>query len=129
MGGSYMAMNTAGYQAYKKTQIQTADQGTLILICYDGAVNFLRKAKKAQEDNNEVERTTFLNKAQNVIWELTNSLNMEAGEIARNLEAIYNYMIRRILDADFHKNMDAIDEVIRHLLELREAWEKIIKKT
>jgi flagellar secretion chaperone FliS len=124
-----MAINTMGYQAYKKTQIQTADQGTLILICYDGAVNFLRKAKKAQEDKNEAERTTFLSKAQSVILELANSLDMEVGEIAHNLEAIYNYLIRRIIDADYHKNTEAIDEVIHHLMELREAWEKIIKKT
>lgn len=124
-----MAINTMGYEAYKKTQIQTADQGTLILLCYDGAVNFLRKAKKALEDNDDSARITLLNKAQNVLWELTNSLNYDAGEIAYNLEAIYNYMIRRIIDADFHKNMEAIDEVIHHLLELRESWEKIIKKT
>ncbi|HNY64880.1 MAG TPA: flagellar export chaperone FliS [Deltaproteobacteria bacterium] len=124
-----MAVNTMGYEAYRKTQIQTADQGTLILMCYDGAVNFLRKAKKAQEENNEEARTTFLTKAQNVIWELTNSLNYDAGELAYNLESIYNYMIRRIIDADYHKNAAAIDEVVHYLLELRESWEKIIKKT
>lgn len=124
-----MAINTAGYQAYKKTQIQTADQGTLILLCYDGAVNFLRKAKKAREEGDEGARTSFLNKAQNVVWELTNSINYDAGEIAYHLESIYNYMIRRILDADYHNNANAVDEVIGYLLELRESWEKIIKKT
>jgi len=124
-----MAINTMGYQAYKKTQIQTADQGSLILLCYDGAVNFLRKAKKAREDGNEEARSSFLNKAQNVLWELTNSINYDAGEIAYHLESIYNYMIRRILDADYNDNAGALDEVIGYLLELRESWEKIIKKT
>lgn len=124
-----MAINTMGYQAYKKTQIQTADQGSLILLCYDGAVNFLRKAKKAREDGNEEARSGFLNKAQNVLWELTNSINYDAGEIAYHLESIYNYMIRRLLDADYHNNAGALDEVIGYLLELRESWEKIIKKT
>jgi flagellar secretion chaperone FliS len=124
-----MAINTIGYDAYKKTQIQTADQGTLILMCYDGTVNFLRKAKKAIEENNIEARSTFLNKAQNVIWELSNSLNFDAGAIAHNLEAIYNYMIRRIIDADYHNTAEPIDEVIHHLQELRESWEKIIKKT
>lgn len=124
-----MAFNTTGYDAYKKTQIQTADQGSLILICYDGAVNFLRKAKKAHEDRNDEARRTFLNKAQKVIWELTNSLNFDAGQIAYNLESIYNYMIRRIIDADYHNTTEPIDEVIQYLLDLRESWEKIIKKT
>jgi flagellar secretion chaperone FliS len=124
-----MSINTMGYEAYKKTQIQTADQGSLILICYDGAINFLKKAKKAQQDNDEQTRTTSLNKAQGLLWELINGLNHDAGEIAYNLEALYNYMIRRIVDADYHKNLDALDEVVTYLQELKESWEKIIRKT
>jgi flagellar secretion chaperone FliS len=121
--------NMMGYEAYKKTQIQTASQGTLILICYDGTVNFLKKAKKAHEENDLETWHTCINKAQNVIWELVNSLNYDAGEIAYQLDSIYNYMIRRIIDADINKNINPIDEVISHLLELRESSEKIIKKT
>jgi flagellar secretion chaperone FliS len=124
-----MSINTMGYEAYKKTQIQTADQGSLILICYDGAINFLKKAKKAQQDNDEQTRITSLNKAQGLLWELINGLNHDAGEIAYNLEALYNYMIRRIVDADYHKNLDALDEVVTYLQELKESWEKIIRKT
>lgn len=124
-----MSINSAGYEAYKKTQIQTADQGSLILICYDGAISFLKKARNAQQDNDEQTRTVCLDKAQSVLWELINGLNFDAGEIAYNLEALYNYMIRRIVDADYHRNLDALDEVITYLQELRESWEKIIKKT
>ncbi len=124
-----MSMNSIGYEAYKKTQVQTADQGTLILICYDGALNFLRKSKKAHQDNDEQVWTNNLNKAQNVLWELLNSLNFDAGEIAYSLESLYNYMIRRIIDAEYHKNIEAVDEVITYLQELKGSWEKIIKKT
>jgi flagellar secretion chaperone FliS len=127
--GVYAMANMMGYQAYKKTQIQTADQGSLILMCYDGAVTFLRKAKKAHEEKAFEAWATNILKAQNVIWELTNSLNFEAGEIANNLESIYNYMIRRIIDADVKRATEPLDEVIHYLLELRETWEKIIKKT
>ncbi|HQJ09703.1 MAG TPA: flagellar export chaperone FliS [Deltaproteobacteria bacterium] len=118
-----------GYETYKKTQIQTADQGSLILICYEGAITFLKKAKKAQQDNDEETRTDAFTKAQGLIWELVNGLNYDAGEIAYNLEALYNYMIRRIIDADYHRNLDAVDEVVGYLQELRESWEKIIRKT
>jgi len=118
-----------GYEAYKKTRIQTADQGSLILICYDGAITFLKKAKKAQQDDNEETRTDAFSKAQGLLWELVNGLNYDAGEIAYNLEALYNYMIRRIVDADYHRDLDAVDEVVGYLQELRESWEKIIRKT
>jgi flagellar secretion chaperone FliS len=123
-----MSINAMGYEAYKKTQIQTADQGSLILICYDGAINFLKKAKKAQQDNDEPTRSISFNKAQGLLWELKNGLNFDAGEIAYNLEALYNYMIRRIMYADYHKNLEVVDEVVVYLQELRESWEKIIKK-
>ncbi len=124
-----MSISAMGYEAYKKTRIQTADQGSLILICYDGAITFLKKAKKAQQDDNEETRTDAFSKAQGLLWELVNGLNYDAGEIAYNLEALYNYMIRRIVDADYHRDLDAVDEVVGYLQELRESWEKIIRKT
>jgi len=71
----------------------------------------------------------LLTKAQNILWELTNSLNYEAGEIAYNLDALYNYMIRRLVDADFNSNPEAVKEVIGHLSEIKSSWEAIIIKT
>lgn len=124
-----MSINTMGYEAYRKTQIQTADQGSLILICYDGVITLLKKAKKAQQDKDEETRTISFDKAQGLLWELVNGLNYDAGEIAYNLESLYNYMIRRIVDADYHRNLEAVDEVIGYLQGLRESWEKIVKKT
>ena len=123
-----MSMNMAGYEAYRKTQIQTADQGSLILMCYEGAIKFLKKAKQSLEKDERENWATFLGKAQNVLWELTNSLNFDAGEIAYNLDSLYNYMIRRIVDAEFHTNIDAVDEVIAYLEDLRETWTKITKE-
>lgn len=121
-------MNVSGVQAYKKTQVQTADQGELILMCYDGTITFLKKGKHAMQTNAKKDMITFLDKAQSLLWELTNSLNFSAGEIAHNLGSLYNYMIRRIIDAQFHCNPEPIDEVIHHMEELREAWETIIHK-
>jgi len=121
-------MNTSGIQAYRKAQVETADQGTLILMCYDGAITFLKKGKHAMLNKDPLICTTFLGKAQNVLWELTNSLNLDAGQIARNLEALYNYMIRRIIEAEYHNKPEVLDEIITYLLELKESWEKIIRQ-
>jgi len=121
-------MNTSGIQAYRKAQVETADQGTLILMCYDGAITFLKKGKHAMLNKDPLICTTFLGKAQNVLWELTNSLNLDAGQIARNLEALYNYMIRRIIEAEYHNKPEVLDEIITYLLERKESWEKIIRQ-
>ncbi len=123
-----MNSNSIGYRAYKKTQIQTADQGRLILMCYDGVINFLKQAQMAHEQEDYATFGDFLTKAQNVLWELTNGLNYEAGEIAYNLDALYNYMIRRIIDAQYFNKIDHVSEVISHLQELRESWQTIILK-
>jgi flagellar protein FliS len=123
-----MDINTVGYQAYKKIQVQTADQGNLILMCYDGAINFIMQAIKAHEDKNHAVMNELLTKAQNVLWELINGLNFEAGEIAYNLESLYNYMIRRLIDAQYHHTVEPANEVIGYLKELREAWQAIILK-
>lgn len=121
-------MNASGIQAYKKTQVQTADQGTLILMCYAGAITFLKQGKHAMLSNATTDMNTLFHKAQDVLWELTNGLNLEAGEIAYNLESLYNYMIRRIIDAEYHCDPKAVDEVINYLEELKESWEKIIHR-
>lgn len=123
-----MNMNVHGYQAYRKTQIQTADQGSLILMCYDGAIGFLRQAQKAHAEKKYAEVSELLNKTQSVLWELTNGLNYEAGEIAYNLESLYNYMIRRIIDALYHSTIEPVNEVLDYLLELRLTWQNIIQK-
>ncbi|MEA3223204.1 MAG: flagellar export chaperone FliS [Thermodesulfobacteriota bacterium] len=122
-------MNLSGYQEYKKVQVQTADQGKLILMCYDGAINFLNQAKFHMLKEDISTQKIFLNKAQDILWELTSSLNLEAGELAYNLDALYNYMIRRIIDADHHNSSSAIDEVVGFLEELRKSWGKIIQKS
>ncbi|MEJ2658585.1 MAG: flagellar protein FliS, partial [Desulfobacterales bacterium] len=54
------------------------------------------------------------------------SLDFEkGGAIAGNLNSLYNYMIRRILNADVNRDIEAIDEVIGMLEELRSAWQSI----
>jgi flagellar secretion chaperone FliS len=126
--GTSVDVNTLGYQAYKKTQIQTADQGRLILMCYDGAISFIKQAIKAHGEKNTISMHELLTKAQNVLWELINGLNYEAGEIAYNLDALYNYMIRRLNDAQYHNITEPANEVINYLQELREAWQTIILK-
>ena len=117
------------YNQYKKSSIQTASQGKLILMMYEGAIKFINiaisnmPAKKFDiVDNNLV-------KAQDIITELMLALNLEAGgEIAKNLYSLYEYMNRRLIEANLKKNADIANEVVRMLTELKEAWEIVIKK-
>lgn len=118
------------FDAYKDTEIQTADQGKLILMLYDGAIRFLNIAI----DNMDFRKYDIVNhniiRAQDIITELMLSLNMdEGGEIAKNLFNIYAYLKKRLLEANIKKEAEILKEIIKHLKNLRSAWEEAIKKT
>lgn len=111
------------YSKYKKANIDTADQGKLILIVYDVAINSCKKAFEIFDDKERIEeRTKHLKKAQEAISELMSSLNMEAGEISNNLYNLYDYMTRRIIHSNAANDHAPIEEVVNLMSELREAW-------
>lgn len=116
------------YQQYRVTQVKTANQGKLILLLYDGAIRFLREAdaalpgKKYDVVNQKIIRT------QDILTELMVSLNMKAGEISNNLYRIYDYLNRRLIEANVKKDAAILHEVIQHLVDLRAVWEDVVKK-
>ncbi|TSA06659.1 MAG: flagellar export chaperone FliS [Deltaproteobacteria bacterium] len=115
-----------GYGAYKRTSVETADQKSLILICYDEAIRSLQIGKDGFLKKAFEEKARQFIRAQDFISELLSSLDLEAGgEIARNLSDIYNFCLRHIMRGDINRDMKAIDDVIAMLSELRSAWAQL----
>ena len=111
---------------YNRVAVETADQKTLILICYDEALRSLRKGKEFYLTKKFEEKGRQFNRAQNFISELASSLNLEAGgEIANYLNNIYQFVGREILQADLTGDMTRIDKLTAMLSELRSAWAEI----
>ena len=118
-----------GIQSYRRTNVVTADPGKLVIMCYEGAIDNLMIAKQKDAEKKYEEKSRHINKTKDIIDELLCSLDFEKGGlIARNLESLYNYMTRRILQADTNKNMGALDDVIGMLRELLSAWEEVFTK-
>lgn len=124
-----LAQKKDPYSQYKKTEIDTANQGKLIVMLYDGAIKFLNTAVENMDlKTYDIVNTSIL-KAQDIISELLISLNMkEGGEISTHLFNLYIYFKKRLLEANIQKNGDIIMEVISHLKILRDAWDKIAAK-
>jgi flagellar protein FliS len=116
------------YDQYKRMQVETASQGRLIIMLYDGALRNLRSAKNSINHKDINGAHTMLIKAQNIIRELNITLNMNAGEISQNLRNLYLYMIQRLVEANVAKDNAKIDEVIELLSTLKEAWDAVILK-
>lgn len=114
---------------YKETQINTANQGKLIVMLYDGAIRFLNVAI----ENMDLKTYDIVNnniiKAQDIITELLLSLNMkEGGQISSNLFNLYLFFKKRLLEANIQKDVEMIRDVLNQLIILRNAWDKISAK-
>ena len=115
-----------GIQSYRRTNVVTADPGKLVIMCYEGAIDNLMIAKQKNAEKKYEEKSRHINKTRDIIDELLCSLDFEKGGlIAGNLESLYNYITRRILQADVNKDVGAFDEVIGILRELLSAWEEM----
>lgn len=118
-----------GYDAYKSANVDTADQGKLILICYDVAIKHCKLAIEKFDDRKLLEeRTKHLFKVQDAITELLSALKMDVGEIAQNLYKLYDYMLRSIVEASIKHKKEKVIEILGYLEDLRGAWAEAIVK-
>ena len=117
------------YSQYKTNQISLADQGKLILMMYDGAIQFINQAKKKLQNKDLGGMGLYLGKAESVISELSNSLNSEeGGDISKSLERLYTFILKELLLANVRKDPAALDKIISILSKLREGWVQIFAK-
>ena len=114
-------------QQYKTTQVQTANPADLVVMMYDGAIRFIRQGISAIESANLEEAHRSLVRAQDIVAELDRALDPQAGEIATNLAQLYDYMHRRLVEANVRKDVAPLQEVIGLLTELRDAWAQIAR--
>ena len=111
-------------QTYRANQVATTDPGTLLLLLYQGTIDFLGHAKAAVVRGDMAEKGRCITRALAIISELLTSLNFEVGaEVARNLESLYLFMIDHITNANLANDPKPLDETIRLLATLKEGWE------
>ena len=125
-----LLMNMNAYQTYRQTQTQTAAPGELVLMLYRGAARFVSSAIEAIDARDIAAAHNGLVRAQEIIAELRSTLDLErGGDIARNLESIYDYLNRRLLEANLRKDAEPAREVLQLLRELLPAWEEAVRQT
>jgi len=118
---SYAAVR--GVASYRQTEVQSRTPLELVTMLYDGALRFLTSARDAIERRDIAARRDSLNKALAIIAELQSTLNMEqGGEVAAELDRLYEYSNLRLLDAAMRNDVAPVDEVRRILEILRDGW-------
>lgn len=121
-------MITDPYAHYKRMQVDTASQGRLIIMLYDGALKNLHCAKNTIAGKDIKGTHHHLMKTQDIIRELNVTLNMNVGDMAFNLRKLYIYILNCLVKANVSKDIEKVEEVIALLSTLREAWVSIILK-
>lgn len=113
----------SGHDAYRLNAVETASPEQLTLMCYDGALRFMRRAAKALDAADRSDATSSIGRAQAIINELNVTLDMEAGgEISTNLRSLYLFVNRHLSDAIVTDDSAKIRESMNLIGELRSAW-------
>lgn len=118
---------SANYSAnqYRTNSVNTSPL-QLVVMCYDGMLRFLGKTRSAIEQKDIETKVKFVNKTIAIIDELQNSLDfMRGGDVARNLDRIYDYFNRELMKVTMHNDLDALSHIENLVRDLRSAWHKI----
>lgn len=121
-----MAVHNSALNTYRQNSVTTASPGELTLMLYNGCLKFLTKAKKAIEEKNIEEKNKNIQKAQAIINELIVTLNMDY-EISKQMYPLYDYMNRRLIEANIKNDIEIIDEVMGFVTEFRDTWKQVIQ--
>lgn len=123
----------SGANAYAKIGVETgvvsASPHKLIVMLFDGAIAAIGSALQYMQGGNVAEKGKAISKAIAIVDEgLRASLDKNAGgEIAQNLDALYEYMSKRLLLANLKNQPEILEEVRDLLRDLKTAWEAIGK--
>jgi flagellar secretion chaperone FliS len=120
-----MALNNP-YQSYQQTSVNTASPGELTLMLYNGCLKFINLAKNAIKINDIQTKNTNILKAQKIVQELMVTLNMDL-EVSQNMMSLYDYMNRRLIEANVKNDIAILEEVEGLVMEFRDTWKQVIQ--
>ena len=113
---------------YQTSNITTATPEKLMIMLFDGAIQFLQKAKTAISEKNLKERSENIESARKIVRELMRTIDLENGnDVSKALFRLYNKMAMKLIKANVSRNTDLIDEVLEDMLNIRWGFQKAIE--
>lgn len=116
-------MNPQAAANYLRTKVMTATPEQLQLMLYDGAIRFAEQGKAALAEKSYEASYNALSRAQKIITELQCGLKHDvAPELCGKLSALYNFVFRKLMEANIQHDLHAVDEALSILRYQRETW-------
>lgn len=121
-------MYSNGYNVYKNNSVNYASKEQLLLMLTEGAVKFCKIARQAIVDNDIKKAHDALVRTQDIFSELMVSLDTSVGEWAVQLFRVYDFIKRRLVEANITKNLEVIDEIMPLIEDINETWKEAYKR-
>ena len=122
-------MNPQAAQNYLRTRVMTATPEQLQMMLYDGAIRFAESARPALEKQDWEASFKLICKAQNIVAELTATLKHDINpDMCGRLAALYNYVYRKLIEANTDHTIESLDEAVRILRFQRQTWALLMAK-
>jgi flagellar protein FliS len=120
---------SAPTQEYLKTKVMTASPEMLTLMLWDGAIRFAEQGKEAILKKEIENSYKALVRAQRIITELTTNLKHDVNpDLCGKLAGLYNFIYRRLVDANIHKDAKLVEDALEIMRHQRETWAMLIDK-
>ena len=120
-----MALNKA-YDQYKQNSIYTSTPEELTLMLYNGLIKFVMQAQSGIAEMDIEKASNSIVHAQDIVVHFRNTLDMKY-EVSQGLDALYEYMYRRLVEANIKKDQEILAEILGMAKELRDTWAQAMK--
>ena len=122
-----MQMNNA-FAQYNNNKIMTASPAELTLMLYEGAIKFCNIAIVGIDQGNIQKSHDNIMKTQRILEEFQITLDHKY-EVAKDFDAVYSYLIKRLREANVKKDTVILEEVLGHLRTMRDTWKDVMQAT
>ncbi len=120
-----MALPNA-YAQYNNSKVLTASPAELVLMLYEGAIKFANIAILALEQNEIEKAHTNIVKTERIIDHFRATLDMKY-PVAQDFDRVYEYLQRRLLEANIKKDKEIMEEVCGHIRSMRDTWKEVMR--
>ena len=120
-----MALPNA-YAQYKNSKVLTASPAELTLMLYEGAIKFCNIAIAAVEQKDIEKAHINIQKTQRIIEHFRLTLHMKY-PVAKDFDRVYEYLGRRLVQANIKKDKEILEEVLEHLHSMRDTWKEVMR--